>query len=139
MTNNVTDRILLKAIHDRYYAEFCSFDKNNKSRSAKMYVPIDCREIAKQLDLDPDIVFGRLYYHLDRKYGYAKDDGSKVYLFTMKLGNDKHAVNFPLLSAVVAELEQSFLRFTLPLFLSIAAIAISIVALAAQIFVKGGS
>jgi len=28
MSKNVTDRLLLKAIHDTYYSEFCDYDKN---------------------------------------------------------------------------------------------------------------
>ncbi|MCU7836151.1 MAG: hypothetical protein KZQ83_12995 [gamma proteobacterium symbiont of Taylorina sp.] len=126
MSKNVTNRLLLKAIHDTYYSEFCSFDKNAPSRSSKIYVPIDCKTIAKSFNLDPDIVFGRLYYHLDKKHGYKKDDGSMVHLFSSKTGEDSHAVNFPLLSAVLAELEQSYYRFTIPIGLSILALFISI-------------
>lgn len=128
MSKNVTDRILLREVHDTYYSEFCGFDKDSPSRDNKVYVPIDCRTIAKKLKLDPDIVFGRLYYHLDKKYGYKQGDGTTVSLFAFKVGTDMHAVNFPLLSAVLAELEQSYYRFTVPLFVSSAALLLSIAA-----------
>jgi len=125
---NITDRILLKTIYDLYYEEFCSY--NNKSkRSSKIYVPINCEEVAKNLKVDPDIVFGRLYHYLDKKFRHQDSDGTITHLFALKVGDDRHAVNFPLLSAVVADLEQSFVRFTIPLYLSIGAILISFIAL----------
>ena len=126
MSNNVTDRILLKKVYDTYYSTFCAFDHNSQLRESKIYVPIDCQTIAKELKLNPDIVFGRLYYHLNKKYGYKQNDGSMVHLFALKTGSDKHTVHFPLLSAVLAELEQSYYRFTIPIFVSLTALIISI-------------
>ena len=130
--NNITDRLLLKAIYEEYYSEFCSFNDEDKSRSSKNYVPIDCKAISAKLNLDYDIVFGRLYFHLERKYGYKRGE-TLVPLFYLGIGRDRHVVNFPLLSAILAELEQSHARFTLPLWLSIVAIAISALALFIQI------
>lgn len=127
MTETITDRRILKAIHDRYYADFASYSKGGGSRSSKIYVPIDCEVIAQEFETDPDIIFGRLYYHLDKKYGYTMDDGSKVHLFSLKTGDDDHTVNFPLLAAVLAEHEQSYYRFLLPLWVSALALVISVV------------
>jgi hypothetical protein len=132
MRRNVTDRILLKEIYDTYLETFCDFDEESKLRSNKNYVPIDCQALAKRLDLDPDIVFGRLYYHLDRKHGYKDDQGVETHLFSMRVGADHHVVHFPLLSAVLADLELSHHRFTLPLVLSLIALSMSIVG-----FVRG--
>jgi len=125
-----TDRELLKLIYESYYDEFNSYDEDTSERSTKLYVPIDCVEIAKQLDVDEDIVFGRLYYHLDKKYGYTQDDGVKVHLFSMRINKDRHVIHFPLLSAVLAELEQSNFRFVAPITLSLIALAFSIFAFA---------
>ena len=126
-----TDREILKKIHDRYLDKFGQFESDNpeNERSAKIYVPIDCTTIAKDLGVDPDIVFGRLYYHLDKKYGYTQDNGAKVHLFTMAVGKDRNAVNFPMLSAVLAELQQSWFRFTAPLIISGIALVISVISL----------
>lgn len=126
-----TDREILERIHDRYLDKFGRFDRNNpeNERSSKIYVPIDCEAIANDLGVDPDIVFGRLYYHLDKKYGYTQDNGAKVHLFTMAVGDDRHAVHFPMLSAVLAELQQSWFRFTVPLIMSGIALAISVISL----------
>lgn len=126
MNKNVVDRVILNQIHDKYYNDFINYDEKSPTRDTKIYVPIDCELIAKKLGIEPEILFGRLYYHLDKKYGYTQDDGSKVNLFTLQVGTDRHVVNFPLLSGIVAELNQSFYRFTLPLALSIIAVIISV-------------
>lgn len=130
--NNITDRLLLKAIYEEYYSDFCSFDEENKSRASKNHITIDCKVISSKLYIDHDIVFGRLYYHLEKKYGYKKGDRN-VPLFTSGVGTHRLIVNFPLLSAVLAELEQHHVRFTLPLWLSIVAIALSAFALIIQV------
>lgn len=129
MSRPPTDREILQKIHDRYLDQFGGFDKDDPEpeRDSKIYVPIDCEAIANELGVDPDIVFGRLYYHLDKKYGYTQENGSKVHLFSLKVGQARHAVNFPLLSAVLAELKQSWFRFTVPLVISGIALAISII------------
>lgn len=131
MRDPPTDRCILQKIHDHYISQFGDFDKDAPElpRSSKIYVSIDCKLVASELGVDPDIIFGRLYYHLNRKYGYTQDDGSKVELFAIKVGGDRHAINFPLLSAILADLNQSWFRFTVPLAVSFIAIVISIIAL----------
>ena len=119
-----TDLEILQKIHDRYMGQYME-----KKGDSKNYLPIDCVAIAKDLESDPDLVFGRLYYHLDKKYGYTQDDGSKVHLFTLVAGKDKNAVHFPMLSAVLAELRQSRFRFTTPLVISGIALVISVISL----------
>ena len=129
MSKSITDRRILKAIHDRYYDDYCSFNSEDPERASRIYVPIDCNYIAEKLNTDPNIIFGRLYYHLDKKYGYKNDDGSKVHLFARKIGRDSNAVNFPLLAAVLAEHEQSYYRYLLPIILSLIAIFLSVISL----------
>lgn len=121
-----TDREILKKIHDNYYNDFCAFDKGEPVRDSKVYVPIDCQKIANELDVDPDIIFGRLYYHLEKKHGYTQDGGAKVHLFALQTGKDRHTVNFPLLSAIVAEHDTSWFRFNLPIIISVIALVASI-------------
>jgi hypothetical protein len=69
-------------------------------------VPVDIRGISKRLRVDPDIVFGHLYYHLEEKYGYQRSGGEHVAFFTPVAGSDKNCVNFPLLGAVLAGLRE---------------------------------
>lgn len=61
-----TDRKILQLIHDRNYDDFCRYSEEQKIRASKIYLPIDCAAIARQLSFDPDIIFGRLYYHLEK-------------------------------------------------------------------------
>ena len=64
------------------------------------------REIAKILNVDADIVFGRLYYHLNEKFSYKHDDGSKVEFFALHVGDESHCINFPYLASVLADLQE---------------------------------
>lgn len=126
---NPSDGNILDAIYRKYYKDFVSYDESSPPRSSKIYVPVDCSQIAKELGMDSEILFGRLYYHLNKLHGYTQDDGSKVHLFALKTGKDRHTVNFPLLAAVLAEKNVSFNRYIFPLVLSLAALFVSIWAL----------
>ncbi|WP_230850558.1 hypothetical protein, partial [Vibrio harveyi] len=64
MFKNPTDLELLECIYNHYRAEFALYDSDETIRAGKVYVPIDCKLIAGKLGADPELVFGRLYYHL---------------------------------------------------------------------------
>lgn len=103
-----TDNEILSFIRDHYYNDFASFDKSAPSRLTKIYVPISIDLIAEKFGVDGDIIFGRLYYFLNKKYGYKNDDGSKVEFFANSLSaggkSEKHLINFPLLDSILTEL-----------------------------------
>lgn len=102
-----SDLKILNTIYKMYYKEFETFTLGAENkRVSKPYIPIDCKLIARKLKVDGDIVFGRLYYHLQEKYGYNRDDGSKVAFFTLALAGDRHRINFPLMASVLAGLEE---------------------------------
>lgn len=126
MVTNITDRLLLKKIYELYYSDFCSRQDKTEDNSGKIYIPIDCNLIAQVLKMNPQIIFGRLYYNLDKKYGYKQDNGTSVHLFSLKVGKERHCINFPMLSAVLAELEQSYYRYTIPITISLFALVFSI-------------
>jgi len=98
-----TDLDILSDIYERYYDAFTKYSAQDKIRSAKILVPIDIKEIADGLNVDVDIVFGRLYYHLNKKYSYCQPNGSRVDFFTLAAGSDPNCV-FPLLASVLAGL-----------------------------------
>ena len=60
MSRPPTNLRILKEIHRRHLSDFCSFDESDPSRSSRIYVPIDVSAIANKLDIDPDLLFGRL-------------------------------------------------------------------------------
>lgn len=123
-----SDTQLLNCIFNKYKDSFLRFEIE-KSRSSKIYVPIDCRAVANDLNTDPDIVFGRLYYHLEKKYGYEQSDGSKVHLFALKVGNDPKCINFPLLASVLAGLQQDSRRHFVAQGIALGALIVSVISL----------
>jgi len=128
-----TDLKVLNTIYKLYYEEFKNHSREpgiENGRETKIFVPIDCTMIAKELDVDGDIVYGRLYYHLEQKHGYTRGDGSNVTFFSMMVGSDRHCVNFPLLASVLAGLQEESSKFQLATWLSIFAVVISLAGLA---------
>lgn len=121
-----TDLQILNAIYDRYYQVFTNFSDENRTRGTKIYVPIDIPQIARDLKVDDDIVFGRLYYHLNQKHGYQQDDGAHVNFFTMRSGGDRHCVNFPLIASVLADLRAEHRKYRLATSMAIVSFVISI-------------
>lgn len=120
-----TDLQILDEIYRRYYAKFADYSKKSPNRATKVYVPINIEELAEHFGIDGDIVFGRLYYHLEPKYGFTQKDNSSVHFFTLEAGKDVHAVQFPLLAAVIAELREERKKHLLATWLSIAALVVS--------------
>ncbi len=106
-----TDETLLAEIYKRYLRDFSEFSEENKIRVAKIWVPIDIDALGKKFRCDPDLIFGRLYYHMNEKYGSKTGDGQEVNFFNMRLANDRHVVNFPLLTSVLADLQDNRKRF----------------------------
>lgn len=121
---------MLETIYKEYYEEFSNFQNGeNCGRQSKVYVPIDCKLIAAKLNIDSDIIFGRLYNHMNKLHSYANDDGSKVPLFSLQIGVDRKCVHFPMLSSVLAGLQVENSKFKTTVWLSSTAIAISITSL----------
>lgn len=106
-----TDIEILSAIYSRYYKTFTSYSDKNKDRGTKTFVPIDIEKIGNDLGVDGDIVFGRLYYYLEQKYSYERNNGSAVSLFILNDGRDIHCVNFPYLASVLATLKAEDRKF----------------------------
>lgn len=122
-----SDYKILKEIYERYFDEFSNF--SNGGRSNKIHMPIDIDMIAKDLNVDPDMIFGRLYYSLEKKYGYKTGENTRVCLFSPKVGEDANAVNFPLLASVFSGMKEERSRSNWALGMSFAAIIISIIAM----------
>jgi hypothetical protein len=129
-----TDLKILRVIYDRYYDNFQAYSNEKKNRSSKIYVPVDVGEIAKSLDVDADIVFGRLYYHLNERFSYKHDDGSKVEFFALGVGNDHHCVNFPYLASVLADLQDQNRKHLMTTIIAGLSLVIAIISILISIF-----
>ncbi|MDU8644366.1 hypothetical protein RYA97_04415 [Pseudomonas syringae group sp. 26L6] len=128
--NPPSDRKILRTIYKMYYNDFCAFTIDGpNNRESKIYVPINCERVAKKLKVDKDIVFGRLYYHLQQRHAYKKEDGTLVPFFSLGVGKEIRCVNFPLLDSVLASLHADHAKFLWSFGFSTAAVVISIISL----------
>jgi len=126
-----TDRRILGLIYARYHDTFESYQEG--SRQAKMYVPIDIKALSADLRMDPDVIFGRLYYHLDKKHAYQTGDRTWVRFFTPRLGEDQDCVQFPLLASVLADLREQHGQHLTTMLIAAGSFAVSAAALALSI------
>ena len=136
MSKLPTDLEVLEKIYRQYGATFRAHSVDSPARGHRNYVPIDVRHVATGLGADREELFGRLYYHLDHKHQYRRDDGTLVHLFALSVGNDKHCINFPYLSALLADYRSEHRKVFWPLAISVAS---SLIAVAALFFNLGGN
>lgn len=128
-----TDLQLLDTIYRSYYDFFASYSEASPKRSSKIYVPIGIEAVARKFDLDGDIIFGRLYYHLDEKYRYKQEEGGEVHLFTPAVGGDRHCVNFPYVASIVASLRDKDKKYRIATGMASVSFLISVVSFALSI------
>jgi hypothetical protein len=125
-----TDLEILNVIYEDYHDEYASFDPKKPARLAKIYVPLDIPKIAAKLGTDEDIVFGRLFHHLDHKYGYEKDDGSHVHFFANAIGTEPrrnvHCIQFPYMASVLADLRHEQWKVRRTFTVAVASLILSI-------------
>jgi len=126
-----TDREILQAIYNRHRKDFTA---GADERATKIFVPVDIVTVSTQLRVDPDIVFGRLYYVLEQRFGYVRADGSRVNFFTLQAGADFRAVNFPMLVSALAALREDHDRQARATWIAIAALAVSVASFAISLF-----
>ena len=124
-----TDLQILKRIYHDYYTEFINFDEKHKTRASKMYVPIDIDKLAGKFKADPDLLFGRLYYHLEKKYGYVDQEGNRVPFFSLRTGGNPHCINFAYLSSIFASLKSENTKFIIITAISVIALVISVISI----------
>lgn len=136
MPKPLTDRKILTAIYKRYYDQYAAYTEEDEQRSAKIWVPIDIDDMSARLGMEVDILFGRLYYHLNNRYGYevegprtGKDNAKskmRIDLFAMRVGADRHCIHFPLLASVLATLQDENRKYRLATTLSVIALGLSL-------------
>jgi hypothetical protein len=99
-----SDFRLLKAIHEHHRADYIAH-AGGSLRGRSVFVPVDIPAVARSLRSTEDVVFGRLYYHLEQRYGEEKRAGEpRKAFFTPVAGDMRNCVNFPVLEAVLAGL-----------------------------------
>ncbi len=130
-----TDQVLLSEIYNRYLKDFSDWTEENKTRTNKIWVPIDVQRMGKKFRCDPDLIFGRLYYHMNEKYGSSTGDGHDVNFFNTFIGQDRHVVNFPLLTSVLADLQDERKKFVVSTRLAALSLVVSAISIAIAVLV----
>lgn len=125
MIGPITDRKFLKVIHKLYHPVFLKSESRGFEQH-NSYIAISTIKIAEKLGVDEAEVLGRMYYHLDTKHSYVRNDNNQyVHLFKVDKV-ETHWVHIHLLTGVLAKSEEEHWRFTLPLVASVAALLLSI-------------
>ena len=121
-----TDLEILNQIYETYYDQFSN--QSHSGRSA--WLPIDIERIANELNVDVDMVFGRLHFFLEHKFN-KREEG--ISLFQLNIGGKQNCINFPLMSSILAELRKEDERHWWAWALSIASAIIAGLSLALSI------
>lgn len=130
MLNIPSERDILQKIYTIYLDSYLRDVKKNSLN--EIFVQINVEDVATALGMDKHLLFGYLRY-LDRKYKkMSGPNTAEAHLFMPKVGQYRHAVDFPYLVAILAGHDQEHSKFTWTLWLSGAAIFISLVSLLAQ-------
>jgi hypothetical protein len=122
-----TDLEIIEDIYYRYYDEYKKYAKDEPDRIARIRVPVNLQEIADACGVEEDMIFGRLYYHFNKKYSYKNEDGG-IITFFMSEKFEGLSVNYPLVSAVLADLNAEKKRTTIFITISAVAVMLSVVA-----------
>jgi len=129
-----TDRQILQCIFEMYESEYPGIPPGATRGENDPHLPIDVRAVAERLGCNAELLFGRLYYHLDHKYRYKQESGSLVPLFSLQAGTKRHTIHFPYLAAVLAEHQQEYRNRLWSLGLSILALVLSVASLAVNFY-----
>lgn len=138
MDKLLTNLQILEKIYSMCRGRFLSASEAHPERDHVNYIPIDIRALAVELRTNRHELFGRLYFHLDKKYQYQKSDGSFVHLFALSVGDKRHCINFPYLSAILSEHRSEYRRNLVSVSLSILSLIIALSALLLQLLGTSG-
>jgi hypothetical protein len=129
-----TDRQILQCIFEMYESHYPGNRPGATRGENDPHLPIDVRAVADRLGCNAELLFGRLYYHLDHKYRYKQDNGALVPLFSLQSGIKRHTIHFPYLVAVLAEQQQEYRNRLWSLGISIVALVLSVASLAVNFY-----
>lgn len=128
MNDIPTDLEILTEIYESYHESFKAYAQEEPDRIARIRVPININEVAEACGVEEDMIFGRLYYHFNKKYSYYDEKGGKITFFA-SIKFEGMSVNFPLVASVLADLKAEHRKFKIATGMSLAALTISVIAL----------
>lgn len=128
-----TDLEIMEELYERYFESFRKYATEDPDRIARIRVPINVQEVAEACGVEEDMIFGRIFYHFNKKYSY-KDEKGNVTTFFITDKFEGLSVNFPIVASVLADLRTEKRKIDNFLFISSAALALSVIALLIAIF-----
>src|SRR5690554_917173 len=105
MSSIPTDLEILEDIYFRYYDSFRKYATDEPDRIARIRVPVNIQEVADACNVPEDMIFGRMFYHFNKKYSY-KDEKGQITTFFITDKFEGLSVNFPLVASVLADLRK---------------------------------
>ncbi|GAA5522471.1 hypothetical protein LQ318_12025 [Aliifodinibius salicampi] len=129
-----TDLEILEEIYDRYYDEFRKYAKKEPDRIARIRVPIEVEKIAVACGVGEDMIFGRIFYHFNKKYSYKDQKGEVTTFFTTEKFEGL-SVNFPLVASVLADKYAEKKKMDTYIGLAATSVGISVLALLVAFFI----
>jgi len=129
-----TDLEIIEDIYYRYHDDFRKYAKKEPDRIARIRVPIEVEDVAEACGVEEDMIFGRIFYHFNKKYSYTDTKGEVTTFFTTEKFEGL-SVCFPLVASVLADKYAEKKQQETQLFISGIAVALAIIALLVAIFV----
>lgn len=129
-----TDLEIIEDIYYRYHEDFQRYAKKEPDRVARIRVPIDVEEVAEACGVNQDMIFGRIFYHFNKKYSYKDSNGEPTTFFTTEKFEGL-SVNFPLVASVLADKYAEKRQREVFLLGAGSALVLSVIALLISIFV----
>jgi hypothetical protein len=68
------------------------------------------------------------------KYGYKKDDGSRVEFFAISAGGDRNCVNFPYLASILADLRDQNRKYLVATVVALISIVLAVLSIVISVF-----
>ena len=128
-----TDLEILEDIYYRYYDEFRKYAKEEPDRIARIRVPVNVKEVADAVGVEEDMIFGRMFYHFNKKYSY-KDEKGEITTFFITDKFEGLSVNFPLVASVLADLKTEKKKVETFIIVSASAMLLSVIAIGIAFF-----
>lgn len=128
MSKIASDFEIINEIYNRYRDTYHSFATENPEKITRIRVPIDIGEIAKACGVGEEMVFGRLYYHFNKKYSYKDEEGRRITFFA-SVKFEGLSVNFPMVASILADLRAEQRKFRIATSMALASLLISVATL----------
>lgn len=129
-----TDLEILEDIYYRYQEDFRKYAKKEPDRIARIRVPIEVKDVAEACGVEEDMIFGRIFYHFNKKYSYTDSNGEVTNFFSTEKFEGL-SVNFPLVASVLADKYAEKKKQDTLLIFAGTAVVISLIALLVAFFV----